>query len=157
MIRIEDMRESDVEACIDIDLEAFTPAEMAIGKEDPRAVRARHFREELARTWARLRVARSEDGVVVGYTLSWHVADEAQLLNVAVGVSSRRKGIGRLLVEDLVAHARKTSAARVLLEVRASNVAAIAMYEALSFERFNLRAGYYADGEDAVEMWRELG
>ena len=37
-------------------------------------------------------------------------------------------------------------------EARASNVAAIAMYEMLGFTRFNVRARYYADGEDAVEM-----
>jgi ribosomal-protein-alanine N-acetyltransferase len=40
------------------------------------------------------------------------------------------------------------------LEVRASNIAAIGLYESAGFTKFNVRARYYADGEDAVEMMR---
>ena len=154
-ITIATMTEADVESAIDIDLEAFAPGELGIKDEDPRSARRRHFREELARTWARVRVASDASGRVLGYTLVWHVADEVQLLNVAVTISARRRGIGRLLMDDLIARARG-SAEKVLLEVRATNTAAIAMYEALGFERFNLRARYYSDGEDAVEMMLSL-
>jgi [ribosomal protein S18]-alanine N-acetyltransferase len=45
---------------------------------------------------------------------------------------------------------------KILLEVRASNAAAIALYEALGFERFNVRKRYYDDGEDGVEMVRRI-
>jgi len=55
-------------------------------------------------------------------------------------------------MQDLLGYARSHEVVRILLEVRASNAGAIAMYEALGFERFNVRARYYADGEDAVEM-----
>jgi [ribosomal protein S18]-alanine N-acetyltransferase len=111
------------------------------------------LREELERSWARLRVARREDDIV-GYTLFWHVADEVHLLNVAVAPDARRSGIGRALVEDIITYARDHAAAKILLEVRASNAAAIALYEALGFERFNVRKRYYDDGEDCVEMVR---
>jgi [ribosomal protein S18]-alanine N-acetyltransferase len=109
------------------------------------------LREELERSWARLRVARQADGVV-GYALFWHVADELHLLNVAVAPHARRTGIARRLVEDIIAYARDHDSVKVLLEVRASNAAAIALYEAFGFARFNVRKRYYDDGEDGVEM-----
>lgn len=155
-IRIEPMREEDLDAAITIDLEAFAPSELGVANEEPRVVRERSLREELVRAWARLRVARDESGAVLGYALFWHVVDEVQLLNVAVAIGVRRRGLGRALVEDLIAYGRAHGAARVLLEVRATNTAALALYEALGFERFNVRERYYADGEDAVEMMLTL-
>jgi ribosomal-protein-alanine N-acetyltransferase len=156
-IRISPMTESDIEAALAIDLASFRPGEIGSEREDPRAVREKQLREELARTWARLRVARARTGEVVGYILFWHVVDEIHLLNVAVDPRVRRRGIGRALVDDLLAHARANAVAKVLLEVRASNEAAIRLYEGLGFSRFNVRERYYSDGEDGVEMVLELG
>lgn len=144
------MTEADLDAVLAIDLASFPHGDL--GGE--RAVREKSLREELARSWARLRVARDEHGVT-GYILFWHVADEIHLLNVAVAPSARRRGIGIALVEDLLAYARAHAAAKVLLEVRASNEPAIRLYERLGFERFNVRKAYYADGEDGVEMMLE--
>ena len=149
---IDAMRESDLDSAIAIDLVSFAGGELGAGSEDPSAARSRSLREELARPWARLRAARDEKGRLLGYCLFWHVIDELHLLNVAVEVESRRRGIGRALVEDLLGYAREHEAVRILLEVRASNAAAIALYDRLGFSRFNVRVRYYADGEDAVEM-----
>lgn len=151
-VEIAPMDASDLPAAIAIDLEAFTPGELGAGAEEPHVVRERSLREELARAWARLRVAKEADGTVAGYSLYWHVVDEIHLLNVAVTIGARRRGIGRALVDELVAYGRANAVVRVLLEVRASNAPALAMYEALGFARFNVRPKYYADGEDAVEM-----
>jgi [ribosomal protein S18]-alanine N-acetyltransferase len=153
MLTIASMTDEDLEAALAIDLVAFHPSEVGAGREDPRVVRERQLREELARPWAKLRVAR-RDGAVVAYLLFWHVVDEIHLLNVAVAESARRAGIAQALVEHLLAYGREHSATKVLLEVRASNAAAIALYEKLGFERFNVRPRYYDDGEDAVEMMR---
>jgi ribosomal-protein-alanine acetyltransferase len=142
----------DLEAAIEIDLASFVPSELGVGREDPRVVRERSLREELVRPWAKLRAARDENGALLGYALFWHVVDEVQLLNVAVAIPARRRGIGRALVADLVAYARAHGAARILLEVRAGNHGAIALYEQLGFTRFNVRERYYADDEDAIEM-----
>ena len=60
--------------------------------------------------------------------------------------------IARALLEELLSHGRSRSSRKVLLEVRASNTGAIALYGRLGFEQFNVRRGYYADNEDAVEM-----
>ncbi|MBX3197745.1 MAG: ribosomal protein S18-alanine N-acetyltransferase [Labilithrix sp.] len=150
---IEPMTEADVAATLAIDLASFHPRD--IGGE--RGAREKNLREELARTWARLRVARGRAGDVLGYILFWHVADEIHLLNVAVAPVARRRGVGRSLVADLVAFSRRERAAKILLEVRASNEPAIRLYERLGFTRFNVRKAYYSDGEDGVEMMLELG
>jgi ribosomal-protein-alanine N-acetyltransferase len=84
--------------------------------------------------------------------LFWHVVDEVHLLNVAVAMEARMRGIGRALMEDLIAYGRANDVARILLEVRETNAVAIGLYESLGFERFNVRLRYYADGVDAVEM-----
>jgi [ribosomal protein S18]-alanine N-acetyltransferase len=150
---IDAMVESDLDAAIAIDLVSFVPSELnRSANEDPRAARERSLREELVRSWSRLRAARDRQGVLIGYSLFWHVVDELHLLNVAVAESARRRGIGRALMDDLIAYARANAIVRILLEVRSSNVAAIALYDQLGFTRFNVRERYYADGEDAIEM-----
>jgi [ribosomal protein S18]-alanine N-acetyltransferase len=140
------MTVSDLAAAAAIDRACFTGNEARTEAQ---------LREELERTWARVRVARRGPDVL-GYALFWHVADEVHLLNVAVAPAARRAGVGRALVEDIVAYARSHAAVKILLEVRASNAAAIALYEALGFERFNVRKRYYDDGEDGVEMVRRI-
>jgi [ribosomal protein S18]-alanine N-acetyltransferase len=77
-------------------------------------------------------------------------------MNVAVDPARRREGIGRALIEGLIA--RAGTEASYTLEVRVSNAAAIALYESYDFRRAGTRPRYYADnGEDAVIMWRALG
>lgn len=151
------MTERDLDATVAIDLASFHPSDIGVERSDPRAVREKSLREELARTWARLRVARAPSGDVAGYVLFWHVVDEIHLLNVAVDPAARRGGIGRTLVEAVIGYARAHAAAKILLEVRASNAAALALYDRLGFTRFNVRERYYSDGEDGIEMMLELG
>lgn len=140
---IERMTEADLDAVVDIDVAAF---------REPREVREKSLREELARSWARLFVARADAGRIVGYILYWHVVDEGHVINVAVAPQERKRGIGRALVDRLLVEARATGIVKLLLEVRASNAAAIGLYEKAGFTKFNVRARYYGDGEDAVEM-----
>lgn len=156
VLTIEPMTEAEIEATLAIDLASFHPSDIGADRDDPRAAREKSLREELARSWARLRVARGPAGDVLGYILFWHVADELHLLNVAVAPAARRRGIGRALVDELLAYARTHAAVKVLLEVRASNADAIRLYERLGFTQFNVRKAYYSDGEDGIEMMLEL-
>jgi ribosomal-protein-alanine N-acetyltransferase len=157
MWTIEPMTDADVDAALAIDQVSFPETDRsARGPGDPLEMREKQLREELARSWARLRVARAPTGEVIGYVLFWHVVDEIHLLNVAVAPPSRRCGVGRALVTEVLSYARSIGARRILLEVRASNRAAIALYEGLGFVRFNVRRRYYSDGEDGVEMMAEL-
>jgi ribosomal-protein-alanine N-acetyltransferase len=154
---VEPMTEADLGEVLAIDLASFPASQHALASAagDFRERREGQLREELARPWARLRVAREGGeggGRVVGYILFWHVVDEVHLLDVAVAPGERRKGIGRALVEHMLGYVAENAAVKVLLEVRAGNEAAIALYEKLGFAHLGVRARYYDDGEDAVEM-----
>ncbi len=115
-------------------------------------------REELERAWAKIWVVRLEPNAEpVGFALAWHAADEVHLLDLAVDPGVRRRGVARQLVGAVLGYAREARARLVLLEVRASNAAAIALYQSAGFSENGVRRGYYSDnGEDAVEMCVEL-
>jgi ribosomal-protein-alanine N-acetyltransferase len=115
------------------------------------------FRAELARSYAVLRVARS-GGAVCGFLLAWHAADELHLTDLGVTATARRRGIARALVCELLREGAHSWARVILLEVRESNAAALALYRSLEFRELDRRAHYYSDtGEDAVVMQLELG
>ena len=136
--RIEPMRPDDV------------PAVAAI--EGPTRMDELQLRGEVERSWSRLWVAREQDGVVVAYLVAWHVVDELHVLNVATREDRRRQGIGRALMDAVVSYASQRQVAHVLLEVRRSNRPAIELYRAVGFFAMGVRARYYPDDEDAVEM-----
>lgn len=135
---------SDLEAASRIACASFAP-----GTERP------DFGDELGRSIARVLVARLE-GELVGYVLGWLVADQAEVMSIAVDPRARVRGVGRVLLDHFVEAVAREGARHVLLEVRASNGAAIALYEAAGFERTGARAHYYADGEDALTYRRAL-
>lgn len=76
---------------------------------------------------------------------------EWELENIAVLPEFRRRGLGRELLAVLLAQARLHGAARILLEVRESNRAAIRLYEAAGFQQLGRRRAYYHSPiEDAL-------
>ena len=82
---------------------------------------------------------------------------ECELEFVLVPPETRRQGIGRMLIDTVVAWARALGANEVRLEVRESNAPALRLYEACGFVVAGRRAGYYADpAEDAVLMRRQI-
>ena len=94
-----------------------------------------------------------EDGEVVGYVGSQTVLQEADMMNIAVADSHRRRGIAKMLVEELI---RQLDAYQLTLEVRASNAPAISLYEALGFRQVGLRKNYYRKPkEDALILRKE--
>jgi ribosomal-protein-alanine N-acetyltransferase len=102
----------------------------------------------LPMTGVALRLARDgETGAAIGFSLFRTVADESELLLLAVVPSHHRRGIGRLLLDDFMDRARGDSAIRVHLEVRDGNPA-VEMYRAAGFVSVGRRANYYhgADG-----------
>lgn len=109
---------------------------------------------ELGRTFALPWVLRLEPaGPVVGFLLAWSVADEMQLLELVSDARFRRQGVGRALLQALLAEARVQKKRLLLLEVRSSNQAARALYQSQGFVTTGVRRGYYSDnGEDALEM-----
>ncbi|MFZ4604619.1 MAG: ribosomal protein S18-alanine N-acetyltransferase [Caulobacter sp.] len=91
-----------------------------------------------------------------GFILCRAVADEAEILTLAVAPLVRRNGAGRALVEAAADLARARGADSLFLEVAATNAAALALYASTAFEAAGLRRAYYADGADALVMRRTL-
>jgi ribosomal-protein-alanine N-acetyltransferase len=98
-------------------------------------------------------VAEAENGTICGYMGVWHILDEGHITNVAVRPDCRRLGIGRQLVEAVLADGHQKGIYNFTLEVRVSNEAARALYRELGFEPAGVRKRYYSDGEDALIMW----
>lgn len=94
------------------------------------------------------------EGSVCGYAVfDRTLGNEAELHNIAVAPEMRGRGLSRILMDALVASAKKNGVERVMLEVRASNEAAIALYTKYNFEKVGLRPGYYRHPtENAILM-----
>ncbi len=95
------------------------------------------------------------DETLAAFAITQVVLDEATLFNIAVDPAFQRRGLGRTLLEHLISELEKRDVLTLWLEVRASNAAAIALYESLGFNEATIRRNYYptADGrEDAVIM-----
>ncbi len=85
-------------------------------------------------------------GKEIGVALSRVVADEAELLTIAVDAGHRRRGAGRALLEAVIDRALAAGAVSLFLEVGADNPAACSLYEQKDFRVVGRRAGYYQRG-----------
>jgi ribosomal-protein-alanine N-acetyltransferase len=105
-------------------------------------------RNPLSRFWGIL-----SDDVLVAYICFWVAAGEIHLMNIAVHPETRKRGLGRLLMEKLIQTGAEENVQKVWLEVRPSNKAARALYSGMGFIEAGLRQRYYTDtGEDAIVM-----
>lgn len=99
----------------------------------------------------------TEHDNIVGYAGIMVIADEAELLSIAVTESYRRNEIAQRLLDVLIVQAREKGAYRMLLEVRCSNKAAISLYYKNDFRDIGLRKNYYSNPtEDAFIMEKLL-
>jgi ribosomal-protein-alanine N-acetyltransferase len=95
------------------------------------------------------------DGKMVAFAITQVVLDEASLFNIAVDPAFQRRGFGRQLLQHLIDELIKRDVLTLWLEVRASNLPAIALYEQLGFNQVSRRPNYYptaSDREDAILM-----
>lgn len=101
-------------------------------------------------------VLRDEAGQLAGYFLLMAALDEVHLLDVAVAASRQGTGLGRYLLDKVAARARGLGATSVLLEVRPSNVRALAVYRRYGYVEIGRRRAYYpaheGQREDAIVM-----
>ncbi|MGN9891349.1 ribosomal protein S18-alanine N-acetyltransferase [Micromonospora sp. L31] len=101
------------------------------------------------------RVATDVDGTVLGYAGLTVQPDEAWVQNIAVRRDAQRRGVGRLLLEELLAEAARRDVRTVLLEVAADNAPAQKLYATYGFEPIGVRRGYYQPSNtDALVMRR---
>ncbi len=96
----------------------------------------------------------------IGFALARSVADEAELLLIAVRPDAQRTGAGSLLVQAVVQHFAEKGVGKVHIEVRTDNPA-LAFYHGLGFTQCGLRRNYYrrSDGQfaDAATLSLEIG
>lgn len=112
------------------------------------------FRRLLSHGRTRVWTAVDRSGAVAGYAVMWFTANGAQLGNLAVSESHRRRGLGRrLALTALEAVRGAESGDFLILEVRESNDAAIQLYRDLGFRLLGRRSEYYrSPPEDALVM-----
>jgi ribosomal-protein-alanine N-acetyltransferase len=144
---LSDLGSEHLDRVLQIELEA-----------NPHPWKREQFAAELCNEYASLRGAFvAQDTTLQGFLCTWLVADEMEILNVATHPSCRRHGIASLLLRDCVDRALAAAVTRIHLEVRSSNVPAIALYRRFAFAEVGLRRAYYApNGEDAILMCLEL-
>lgn len=114
------------------------------------------FQDALESPHTTILVAEGEDGTVLGYAVLSAVLDEGNLDNIAVAPRCRRQGVGDALLSALTDFGR-TRLSALFLEVRSSNLPAIALYEKHGFVPVGRRRNYYeTPREDALLMTLEV-
>lgn len=98
----------------------------------------------------------SESGRISGYAGMMCVLPIADVQTIAVAPEVQGRGVGTLLLRTIIEAARRRRADQVLLEVRADNPGAQALYRREGFEHIHTRRRYYPDGEDALIMQKAL-
>lgn len=114
------------------------------------------FKSEILSPLARLFCLKVE-GRMVAFLDAHIVKDQAHIVCFGVEPKMRRNGFGKTLLAHLLACCAELEVKVVTLEVRRSNLAALALYQTFGFSQAGIRTRYYSDdGEDAVVMLRSL-
>lgn len=132
----------DLDALLALERAAFTTDHLS----------PRQYRQHLHSASASV-LAAVDAGGLLGKAVVFYRAgsDIARLYSIAVAERARGRGVAKALLAAVEAAAVLRHCARLRLEVRKDNAAAIALYERLGFHRFGEKPGFYEDGADA---WR---
>ena len=144
-VRLRPMRLADLPVVLALEEELFAPDTWT----------AAMYRDELARTDTRYYLVAEDAAGVAGYGGLIAYDDEAHIATLGVAPARQGEGIGARLLDALLVEADRRSPV-VLLEVRADNDVAQALYRRRGFAEVGRRRGYYQpSGTDAVVMKRE--
>ena len=145
-ILIREMRESDLDRIMEIEIKTFSP---------PWSREA--FLLELTKNLLARYIVAEIDGDVAGYGGIWLIIDEGHVTNIAVEEKYRGLGVGNKLVEGLIRLCRDRDIKAMTLEVRKSNEVAKSLYKKYGFKEYGIRPGYYSNNnEDAIIMWKTI-
>lgn len=86
----------------------------------------------------------------------WVTFDSGTICQIAVHPDIRREHLGSMMMEEIIKDAKAKKVNTLTLEVRKSNEAAIRLYQKFGFYVSHVKPGYYADGEDAIYMIKEV-
>jgi ribosomal-protein-alanine N-acetyltransferase len=112
------------------------------------------FKGEMTKEYSRFLVLTDDetDSILAAYIVYWLTADECHVLNVTVHREWRGLGLGARMVRQAIQEALRSKAARVFLEVRKSNHAAVGLYQKLGFYIDHIKPRFYENGEDGYFM-----
>jgi ribosomal-protein-alanine N-acetyltransferase len=146
---MRDLRWTDIEALSDLELTLFPQDAWS---------RASWWSELAARPRRSYVVHESPSGDLLAYGGIDLAGEVADVMTMGVAPAAQGRGLGRQLLDELVARAQADHAAYLMLEVRADNTAARGLYESRGFETLTVRRRYYQPGDvDAHVMRLTLG
>ena len=90
---------------------------------------------------------------LLGYAVIHKVLDESHLLNIVIKKQEQAKGLGTAFLQQLISMLKQENLKSLMLEVRASNLAAIRLYEQLGFQRDGHRSAYYPSSNGREDAW----
>lgn len=140
---IRKMTKKDIPSAVAVDAKAFNKPWSDIS-----------FADEIGKDYAHYFVCEDETELI-GYVGIWCLYETAELIRIAVNPSRQQKGIGSMLMTEILNCAKVCECERMLLEVRSTNVPAQSLYNKFGFSQISVRKGYY-DGEDASIMEKKL-
>ena len=92
---------------------------------------------------------------VVGYYGIMHIADDGELLTIAVDVDEQHKGYGEIMMRSVITNAGLKGSKKIFLEVNEHNEFAIKLYNKMGFKAISKRTKYYGE-DDAIIMQLDL-
>ena len=97
-----------------------------------------------------------ENQKLLGLCSAWLVMDEIQITSIAIHPSFQRKGLGKLLLSDLIKRTNSLLTNQIYLEVKDTNEPAKAFYNSMGFKIIGNRHNFYKDGNDALIFKKQL-
>ena len=145
-ITIRQMEKDDLTQVMEIEAEAY--GEHHWSKES--------FLNELENNLSVYYSAVDENGKLLGYLGAWLIFEEAHITTIAVRNECKKQGIANRLMLSFVDKCYECMIKYITLEVRVSNIPALALYTSWGFSDVGVRKGYYQDNnEDALIMFTE--
>ena len=93
---------------------------------------------------------------LIGLCSSWLVIDEIHITFIAVHPRHKRKGLGRILLSNLIKRSKSLHTNHIHLEVKNNNEPAKAFYKSMGFKTVGNRSNFYKDGSDALILNKEI-
>ena len=93
---------------------------------------------------------------ILGFSSAWLIVDELHITSIAVYPIHQRKGLGKLLLSDLIKRSKSLQINRIHLEVKDTNEPAKSLYKSMGFKIVGKRSEFYKDGSDALLLIKQL-
>lgn len=140
------MTEADIEEVTVIERESFSTPWTKQG-----------FYDSLKLPYTLYYVAVTKQGETLGYCGLYQSGNQAEITNVAVRASARKRQVAFHMLEKLMEEGQTRGVLHFTLEVREGNDPAIRLYEKLGFEKNGIRKNFYRNpSENALIMWKHL-